>query len=71
MRSAKTVFRQYLKESGMLVSHQREQILAAFIKTRNHPTVDDLYNTIRKKDPKIGLATVYRTMRAICDSGLA
>jgi len=25
----------------------------------------------KKKDPKIGLATVYRTMRAICDSGLA
>jgi len=71
MRSAKTVFRQYLKESGMLVSHQRKQILAAFVNTKNHPTVDDLYNTIRKKNPKIGLATVYRTMRAICDSGLA
>ena len=71
MKSAKTIFRQYLKEKGMLCSNQREQILATFIKTRNHPTVDDLYNTIRKKDPKIGLATVYRTIKAICDSGLA
>jgi len=71
MRSAKTVFRRYLKEKGMLVSRQREQILAACIKTKNHPTVDDLYNTIRKKNPKIGLATAYLTMRAICDSGLA
>ena len=71
MRSAKTIFRQYLKEKGMLVSRQREQVLAAFINTKNHPTVDDIYNTIRKKNLKIGLATVYRTMRAICDSGLA
>ena len=71
MRSAKTVFRQYLKEKGMLVSRQREQVLAAFIKAKNHPTVDDIYNTIRRKNLKIGLATVYRTMRAICDSGLA
>jgi len=71
MKSAKTIFKQYLKEKGMLVSRQREQILAAFIKTKSHPTVDDLYNTIKKKDSKIGLATVHRTMRAICDSGLA
>ena len=55
----------------MLVSRQREQVLAAFIKAKNHPTVDDIYNTIRRKNLKIGLATVYRTMRAICDSGLA
>ena len=71
MKSAETIFKQYLKEKGLLCSKQREQILATFIKTRNHPTVNDLYNIIRKKDPKIGLATVYRTMKAICDSGLA
>ena len=71
MKSAETIFRQYLKEKGMLVSRQREQVLAAFMKTRNHPTVGDIYNAIRKKNLKIGLATVYRTMRTICDSGLA
>ena len=49
MRSVETVFRQYLKEKGMLVSRQREQVLAAFIEAKNHPTVDDIYNTIRKK----------------------
>ena len=54
MRSAKTGSRQYLKEKGMLISRQQEQVLTAFIKIKNHPTVDDLYNTIRKKNPKIG-----------------
>ncbi len=70
MRSAKTVFRQYLKEKGMLISRQQEQVLTAFIKIKNHPTVDDLYDTIRKKNPKIGLVTTYRTMRIICDFSL-
>ena len=71
MKSAETIFRHYLNEKGLLYSKQREKILAAFVKIKNHPTVDDLYNTIRKKNPKIGLATVYRTTRVICDSGLA
>ena len=71
MRSAKTVFKQYLKEKGMLVSKQREQILETFMKARGHLAIDDLYNAVRKKNPRIGLATVYRTMKVICDCGLA
>lgn len=71
MRSAKTVFKQYLKEKGMLSSKQREQVLETFMKARSHLAIDDLYNAVRKKNPKIGLATVYRTMRVICDCGLA
>ena len=71
MKSAKTIFKQYLKEKGMLLSHQREDILDTFMRTKNHPTVDSLYDVIQKKYPKIGLATVYRTMRIICDADLA
>jgi len=71
MKSAKTIFRQHLKEKGMLCSKQREQILKTFMKARSHLTIDDLYNAVRKKNPRIGLATVYRTMRVICDCGVA
>jgi len=55
----------------MLYSKQREQILDIFLKTEHHPTINDLYYLVRKKEPKIGLATVYRTMEVICDAGLA
>ena len=41
------------------------------MKVKSHLTIDDLYNAVRKKNPKIGLATVYRMMRVICDCGLA
>jgi Fur family ferric uptake transcriptional regulator len=71
LKSAKYIFKQYLKEKGTLVSRQREQILNAFIRLENYPTIDDLYGSIREKGSKIGLATVYRTMKVICDSGLA
>ena len=71
MKSARTVFRQHLKNKGLLHSKQREQILDIFLKTEKHHTIGDLYEIIRKKNPKIGLATVYRAMRVICDAGLA
>ena len=71
MKSTETIFKQYLKEKGLLYSKQREQILKTFMKARSHLAIDDLYNAVRKKNPRIGLATVYRTMRVICDCGLA
>jgi Fur family ferric uptake transcriptional regulator len=71
MKSAETIFRQYLKENGLLYSKQREQILGTFMKAESHLAIDDIYNAVRKKNPRIGLATVYRTMKIICDCGLA
>jgi len=71
MKSAKTVFSQYLKDNGMLRSERRELILDVFLTTEKHPTVEDIYDLARKKDPRIALATVYRAMKVICDAGLA
>jgi Fur family ferric uptake transcriptional regulator len=71
MKSAKNILRQYLKNNGLLQSKQREQILDIFLETEEHPTIGDLYELVRKKTPKIGLATVYRTMKVICGAGLA
>lgn len=71
MKSAEGIFREYLRNNGMLASGQREQILDIFLKTEKHPTINDLYALVRKKHPRIGLATVYRTMKIICDAGLA
>jgi len=65
MKSAKTIFSQYLKNKGMLVSRQREQILDIFLKMEKHPSIDELYEQVRKKNSGIGLATVYRAMRVI------
>ena len=71
MKSAENILRQYLKNNGLLHSKQREQILDIFLKTEKHLTVDDLCQLVRKKNPRVGLATVYRAMRVICGAGLA
>ena len=70
MKSAKDVLRKYLRDNGMLHSEQREQILDIFLATEKHPTICDLHELVRKKNPKIGLATVYRALKVICDAGL-
>ena len=71
MKDAKTIFSQYLKSKGLLHTRQRDRILDIFLKTEAHPTINDLYDIVRKKNPKIGIATVYRAMTVICNAGLA
>ena len=71
MKSAKDIFTEYLKSKGLLCSEQRKQILEVFLRTEKHPTINDLYDIVRKKNPKIGIATVYRAMTVICNAGLA
>jgi len=71
MKSACEVFRQYLKDNGLRNTRQREDILGTFLKTDRHVTVGELCELVREKYPKIGLATIYRTMGVIADAGLA
>lgn len=71
MKSAKSVFEKYLKTRGMLRSRQRDQILDVFLAVETHPTIDDLYARVKREYPTIGLATVYRAMKVICEAGLA
>ena len=36
----------------------------------DHPDVDELYNRVSKIDPKISIATVYRTVKLFEDAGI-
>ena len=36
----------------------------------DHPDVDELYNRVSKIDPKISIATVYRTVKLFEESGI-
>jgi len=62
---------QYLYENGLRMTRQRQLIAEAFFSTRGHPNIDELYESIRKEDPSVGQATVYRTLKLLVDSGLA
>jgi len=65
------VFNQYLKSKDLKLTHQREEILKAFLGTERHVTTDEFYDIVRKKSPHIGHATVFRTLKLLCEAELA
>jgi len=71
-RSAKDldVLKQHLSKHNLKLTRQREHILNAFLKME-HVTAEQMYHLLAKKDPHIGLATIYRTLKLFCETGLA
>ena len=47
------------------MTNQREVILEEIAKYKGHPTADLLYERIRKRLPRISLATVYRNLEIL------
>ena len=52
------------------MTHQREIILDELNRSKMHPTADELYEQIKKKLPRISLATVYRNLEILSEVGL-
>ncbi|NOQ45849.1 MAG: Fur family transcriptional regulator [Desulfobulbaceae bacterium] len=52
------------------LTNQREVILDELSKSTSHPTADNLYERVKKKLPRISLATVYRNLEILSEAGL-
>ena len=50
-------------------SRQREAIKEFLMATKEHPTADTVYMTVRKEFPNISLGTVYRNLSLLADIG--
>jgi Fur family transcriptional regulator, ferric uptake regulator len=70
-RALRERWRDYLVRHGLNTTQQRELIVDAFLRTQDHLSIDELLARVRRKNPKVGYATVYRTLRLLVDSGLA
>ena len=55
---------------GVKLTEQRKIIAKVMSESNDHPDVDDLYKRSVKLDPKISIATVYRTVRLFAEAGL-
>ena len=64
-------WRSYVQDRRLNVTAQREAIVEMFLRTRDHVSIDELLGKVRKRQPKVGYATVYRTLKLLVDSGLA
>ena len=65
------VMERYLRGEGLKVTKTRRIVLEAFLELEGHVTADLLLAAARKKDPGIGQATVFRTLRLLSGAGLA
>ncbi len=50
-------------------TRQRELVLEEVRGSRDHPTADEVFESVRKKMPRISLATVYRNLSILVESG--
>ncbi len=65
------IFSDYLERKSLKTTNQRNVILKAFLNSRSHCSTEDLYLKLRKKHPRIGYATVHRTLKLLAESGIA
>ena len=61
----------YLEQHNLKHTKQRDLILDVFLEAKGHVTSEQLHNTVRERHPHIGYTTVYRTMKLLCEAGLA
>jgi Fur family ferric uptake transcriptional regulator len=55
---------------GVKLTDQRKIIAQVMSESKDHPDVDELYNRVSKIDPKISIATVYRTVKLFEELGI-
>ena len=59
-----------LRRKGLRITVPRRQVIDVLAATDEHFTVEDLYERIRERVDGIHLATIYRTVETLVQSGL-
>lgn len=70
-RREQQVLEDYIVQHNLKITKQRRAVLEAFLGSEDHVSAEELYKLVTEKEPKIGLATVYRTLSLLTQSGLA
>jgi len=67
----KDKFREFMLDKGLKSTRQREIILDEFLDVGSHLSTEELYLRLRRKNPRIGYATVHRTLKLFAECGIA
>ena len=70
-RNEQEALEDYISQNNLKVTRQRRVVLKTFLGCKDHVSAEELYRAVTQKEPKIGLATVYRTLALLIQSGLA
>ncbi|MEV8465366.1 MULTISPECIES: Fur family transcriptional regulator [Meridianimarinicoccus] len=58
------------EEKGLRMTEQRRTIAMVLERTSDHPDVEELYTRASAVDPRISIATVYRTVKLFEEAGI-
>ena len=58
------------RERGIPLTHQRRVIFDSIIDRKDHPTADQIYESVREQLPQISRMTVYRVLDLFVDLGV-
>jgi Fur family ferric uptake transcriptional regulator len=64
-------WRAYLTKHRLKVSRTREEVVSAFLEMEGHANLEQVHAWVKKRNPSIGLATVYRALKLLEDAGIA
>lgn len=59
-----------LKESGLRITQLRRQLIDFILDQSGHWSMQDMVEKVQSKMPKVGVATVYRTVNLLVDEKL-
>ncbi len=71
IEDALEAFHERLQEAGLKSTRQRDVIAERFFSLDEHITADELLEDVREHQPRIGYATVYRTLKLLVEQGFA
>lgn len=63
MKMSQNEIQSYLKEHGIKPSLQRIKIFNLLLNSKEHPTVDMIYNKLKSQIPTLSKTTVYNTLK--------
>ncbi|NIM50034.1 MAG: transcriptional repressor [Gemmatimonadales bacterium] len=64
------IFRRYLRDHNLPVTHQRAAIAQALFFADHHVSVGDIERVLRVRGVQVGKATIYRTLDLLREAGL-
>ena len=63
-------FQQHLSRQGLNLTRQREEILRCLMSADRHLSVEEVFDALKRRDPTLGRATVFRTVKLLQECGL-
>ena len=67
----RALLHEHMVKRGLRSTDQRKLIVESFFQAPNHVSIEELLSQVRAQDPKVGYATVYRTLKLLTECGVA